>query len=128
MRGGTENTYGIIGLAKALEIAYREMDEHQKYITGLKARMIEKLKQEISLDPCDLEFPKLFGSEDYELFSGMVPVGNDIFRRIVVRASKMPQIDPRAFSLLNWTERAYYEVCASPAVYAALEKKSAAAK
>jgi cysteine desulfurase len=47
MRGGTENTYGIIGLAKALEIAYRDMDEHQRYITGLKSRMIEKLKQEI---------------------------------------------------------------------------------
>lgn len=47
MRGGTENTYGIIGLAKALEIAYREMDEHANYITGLKSRMIEKLKQEI---------------------------------------------------------------------------------
>jgi cysteine desulfurase len=47
MRGGTENTYGIIGLAKALEIAYREMDEHAKYIIGLKSRMIEKLKQEI---------------------------------------------------------------------------------
>ena len=47
MRGGTENTYGIIGLAKALEIAYRDMDEHQRYITGLKSRVIEKLKQEI---------------------------------------------------------------------------------
>jgi cysteine desulfurase len=47
MRGGTENTYGIVGLAKALEIAYREMDEHEHYIKGLKARMIEKLKQEI---------------------------------------------------------------------------------
>jgi cysteine desulfurase len=47
MRGGTENTYGIIGLAKALEIAYRDMDEHKNYIVGLKARMIEKLKQEI---------------------------------------------------------------------------------
>jgi cysteine desulfurase len=47
MRGGTENTYGIIGLAKALEIAYREMDEHANYIIGLKSRMIEKLKQEI---------------------------------------------------------------------------------
>jgi len=47
MRGGTENTYGIIGLAKALEIAYRDMAEHQRYITGLKSRMIEKLKQEI---------------------------------------------------------------------------------
>jgi cysteine desulfurase len=47
MRGGTENTYGIIGLAKALEIAYRDMDEHKNYIVGLKSRMIEKLKQEI---------------------------------------------------------------------------------
>jgi cysteine desulfurase len=47
MRGGTENTYGIIGLAKALEIAYHEMDEHKNYIMGLKSRMIEKLKQEI---------------------------------------------------------------------------------
>lgn len=47
MRGGTENVYGIVGLVKALEIAYREMDEHQKYITGLKSRMIEKLKAEV---------------------------------------------------------------------------------
>jgi cysteine desulfurase len=27
MRGGTENVYGIIGLAKALEIAYRDMEQ-----------------------------------------------------------------------------------------------------
>ncbi len=47
MRGGTENVYGIIGLAKALELAYSHMDEHMKYITSLKARMIEKLRQEI---------------------------------------------------------------------------------
>ena len=47
MRGGTENVYGIVGLVKALEIAYREMDEHEKYIGGLKLRMIEKLKAEI---------------------------------------------------------------------------------
>ncbi|HBK88875.1 MAG: cysteine desulfurase family protein [Cyclobacteriaceae bacterium] len=47
MRGGTENVYGIIGMAKALEISYREMDDHQKHITGLKARMINNLKQAI---------------------------------------------------------------------------------
>lgn len=47
MRGGTENVFGIIGLAKALEIAYRDMDEHARYITTLKSRMIEKLRQEI---------------------------------------------------------------------------------
>lgn len=47
MRGGTENVYGIIGLAKALEIAYRDMDEHEKHIRGLKSRMIEKLREHI---------------------------------------------------------------------------------
>ena len=47
MRGGTENTYGIVGIAKALEIAYHEMDEHQTYITELKKYMIEKLKAAI---------------------------------------------------------------------------------
>lgn len=47
MRGGTENVYGIIGIAKALEIAYREMDEHEKHIRALKSRMIAKLTETI---------------------------------------------------------------------------------
>lgn len=47
LRGGTENVYGIIGLAKALEIAYRDMDNHRRHIEGLKSRMIEKLKAAI---------------------------------------------------------------------------------
>ena len=47
MRGGTENVYGIIGVAKALEIAYRDMDEHHKYIQGLKDRMIGHLREKI---------------------------------------------------------------------------------
>ena len=44
MRGGTENVYGIVGLAKALEIAYRDMDAHEQYIKSLKRRMIEQLR------------------------------------------------------------------------------------
>lgn len=47
MRGGTENVYGIIGLAKALEIAYRDMNEHTDYIKSLKTRMIKRLLEEI---------------------------------------------------------------------------------
>ncbi|PTX22810.1 cysteine desulfurase [Pontibacter mucosus] len=47
MRGGTENVYGIIGLAKALEIAYRDMGEHQTYIQSLKDRMIYKLREQM---------------------------------------------------------------------------------
>jgi len=45
MRGGTENVYGIIGLAKAMEIAYRDMEEHRNHIEGLKERMIKGLTE-----------------------------------------------------------------------------------
>ncbi|AKD02507.1 cysteine desulfurase family protein [Pontibacter korlensis] len=47
MRGGTENVYGIIGLAKALEIAYRDMEDHTRHIQGLKDRMIHKLREQM---------------------------------------------------------------------------------
>lgn len=47
MRGGTENVYGIIGLAKALEICYRDMAEHERHIKALKSRMIEKLREAV---------------------------------------------------------------------------------
>lgn len=47
MRGGTENVYGIIGIAKAMEIAYAHMDEHRSHIQGLKDRMIAGLKESI---------------------------------------------------------------------------------
>lgn len=44
-RGGTENVYGIVGLAKALELAYSHMDEHTKHIQSVKDRMITKLRE-----------------------------------------------------------------------------------
>ncbi|MBI2281690.1 MAG: cysteine desulfurase [Bacteroidetes bacterium] len=47
MRAGTENIYGIAGLAKAMEIAYVNLNEHQQYIRGLKTYMIENLEQKI---------------------------------------------------------------------------------
>lgn len=43
MRGGTENVYGIVGIAKALEIAYRDMAQHQAYIQELKDYMRAQL-------------------------------------------------------------------------------------
>jgi len=47
MRGGTENIYGIVGLAKALEIAYAEMDQHQQHIQGLKSYMMAQLLEKV---------------------------------------------------------------------------------
>ena len=47
MRGGTENVYGIIGLAKSLEIAYEGMEEHHEYIQGLKTYMMKELVKNV---------------------------------------------------------------------------------
>ncbi|MGA8152251.1 MAG: hypothetical protein WB952_14960 [Terriglobales bacterium] len=86
----------------------------------------KKLQQEISLEPCRLEFPELKTQEESTLWSAVVPLGNDIFRKIVVRRSRMPQIDARTFARQHWTEQWYYEVCSNPAIYAKLEAKTGA--
>ncbi len=47
MRAGTENVYGIMGLVKALDLAYEHLEEHTSYIKGLKSYMIKRLKEEM---------------------------------------------------------------------------------
>lgn len=47
MRAGTENVYGIVGFAKALEIAMRDYHETSAYIDDLKHYMIDQLKKNI---------------------------------------------------------------------------------
>lgn len=44
MRGGTENIYGIVGLAKALQEAYDHLEERAGHIRELKQYFIQKLK------------------------------------------------------------------------------------
>lgn len=43
MRAGTENISGIVGLAKAIQLAYAELDQDVNYITSIKEYMKEKL-------------------------------------------------------------------------------------
>jgi cysteine desulfurase len=47
MRAGTENVYGIVGLAKALEIATAEFEADRTFIHSLKLYMYEALKKNI---------------------------------------------------------------------------------
>ncbi len=47
MRAGTENIYGIVGLAKALEMATARMEEDAAYVGTLKYYMHEQLKKTI---------------------------------------------------------------------------------
>lgn len=47
MRAGTENLYGIVGFAKALEMAMAGFEHDIKYVQSLKTYMIEQLRKNI---------------------------------------------------------------------------------
>jgi cysteine desulfurase len=47
MRAGTENVYGVVGFARALELATASHDADSSYIKGLKVYMMEQLKKEM---------------------------------------------------------------------------------
>ncbi len=55
MRAGTENLYGIVGFAKALEIATRRYEQDSVHIKGLKTYMAEQLME---------KFPKVIFNGD----------------------------------------------------------------
>ena len=43
LRAGTESVHNIVGMAKALEIAYAKLEEEQQYLKELKAHAIKQL-------------------------------------------------------------------------------------
>ena len=94
----------------------------------LSEAAFRKLQQEISLQACKLDFPELKTPAESKMWSGLVPVGSDIFRKIVIRGSRMPQVDARTFAPQHWTEHWYYEVASDPAIYSRLENNTAAGK
>jgi cysteine desulfurase len=48
MRAGTENLYGIVGFAKALQLATEHYEEQSRYIQELKVYMMDRLKKNIA--------------------------------------------------------------------------------
>jgi cysteine desulfurase len=52
MRAGTENVYGIVGLGKAVELAYQHFDAHKAHIVELKNYMKARLEAEFQ----DIQF------------------------------------------------------------------------
>jgi hypothetical protein len=87
----------------------------------------QKLAQEISLQSHDLTLPTIWDQEVVRLYSGLVPVAQGSFHRLVVRQGRIPHIEARDFSLKQWTDRLYYEVCTNSAIYEYVEQGSAAA-
>ncbi len=47
-RAGTESIHNIVGLDEALKIAYTNLEEEKKYVTGLKSYFINELKHNLT--------------------------------------------------------------------------------
>jgi hypothetical protein len=88
----------------------------------LSETAFQKLQQEISLEACTLELPRLWNGEEARLFRGLVPVDREVFRTILIREGHVALADPRDYTVHGWTEQRYYEVCTNAALYACLEK------
>ena len=56
-RGGTTNVPAVVGFSEAFKIACRDLKENAEYVSSLRDRFIEKIKQEVP-------FVKLNGPED----------------------------------------------------------------
>lgn len=82
----------------------------------------QKLQTEISLQAHDLELPMIWDKRRVRLYSGVVPIGQGLFHKIVVREGLVAHIDARDFALKRFTDRRYYEVCTNEEIYKAVER------
>jgi hypothetical protein len=122
------NVYAFQTIAEGEAITDDFMMSYNRSGIRMSKTAFERLQQEVSLETCQLKLPELWGSERFLLYAALVPLGNDIFRKIVVRVSPIPEVDPRDFSLRSWTEKLYYEVCTNPTIYSSIEAKAATGK
>jgi cysteine desulfurase len=83
MRGGTENVYGIVGLAKALQMAYADMEQHQAHIQELKTYLKDRLSTEV---------PDLF-------FNGETEANKSLYTVLNVSFPAMDMSDMLLFNL-----------------------------
>ncbi len=65
LRSGTENVYGVVGLAKAFEMAIQDLDVHKNHIENLKKYTIQKLRENIP----GIEFNGLSADLDQSLYT-----------------------------------------------------------
>ena len=113
------------------EVQESDEDLIVKYnLNGIKMSeaAFARLQQEMSIEACPPGVTNSWDSETSQLYYAVVPIGNDIFRKILVRVGRIPRIDPVSFALQRWTDQRYFEVCSNPEVYASFEAKTAVPK
>ena len=82
------------------------------------------LQREITLDCEEVPLQTVFGKEPVRLHYGLVPLGNGIFHRLVLREAYIAAIDASNFSFRSYTDRRYFEVCTSQQIYALLDARA----
>lgn len=83
MRAGTENVCGIAALAKAMEMAYMNLEEETNYIKGLKKYMIDKLRNEV---------------KDVQFYAKCTDIDNSLY---TVLSCHLPETDIAEMLLFN---------------------------
>ncbi|PID40150.1 MAG: hypothetical protein CR984_04760 [Proteobacteria bacterium] len=89
-------------------------------INGIELNEVgfHKLSQEIDLKCFRGDIPDL-GVKNVRLYTGKFPTKSGRYQRLVVREADIPAVDPENLTPLHLTQRKYYEVCTSPALYLA---------
>lgn len=87
----------------------------------------EKLRKEISLQEHQVDLPMLWGMQKVKLYSGLVPIAQGVFHKILLREGLIPHIDAEKFTVKRWTDRRYYEVCTTLAAYELIGEKNSGA-
>lgn len=77
-----------------------------------------KLAQEIDLKPFYGDIPDL-QLEKIRLYTGKFPTKSGRYQRLVLREADVPAVNPTNLNQVQFTNRKYYEVCTSSALYKA---------
>ena len=125
---GTDNLFNVFSFQTVDDADTGGMPDEflVRYNVGgihISAAAFQKLQKEIALKEHEIELPMIWDKEKVRLFSGVVPVGQGIFHNIAVREGRIAHVDARDFSLTNWTEKKYYEVCINETIYEFLQMR-----
>ena len=87
----------------------------------LNAEGFEKLSQEIDLRSLECHIPEL-QAEKIRVHTGKFPTVSGQYHRLIIREDRIPVISSRDFSIIQKTDKKYYEVCTHPLLYEHIEK------
>ena len=89
----------------------------------LNAEGFEKLSREIDLKSLECHIPEL-QAEKIRVHTGKFPTVTGKYHRLIIREGRISAISPHDFSIIQKTDKKYYEVCTHPLLYEHIEKRN----